>query len=908
MALLTPTYTCTVSVNSGPAQTVANGTTAISVPVSSTNNFVITLTSTSTGGMSIGVYNGTTLTSTYSGYTTQTITIANYIATAKTVTLKVTQAATATYAATSAVQFLTLTSATGPTITPNATNNGTSVQPTQGATVNMAVTSNSTGAFTYALGSGAPSWATIVASGTGAGTVTLGAGVTGGVSIPVIVSQASAGTYSALYQVSAGSFSTLSLPTITPADPQSVTYSSGLVVKVTPKSSQNTSGAFTYSLGSGAPAGTSIVASTGAVTIGGAGTINVYVTQASSTGWAAVTTPVLAGTITVNQAVAIGTQGTQSVIYAPNLTVDCHVTSANTATPVVYSLAPGYPANTSVNASTGVVTVGGIGTITVLVNQTGSANFLSVVNATAYVLTVTPAATSITFQSTSVVYSVGGTYTAVPVSNNTAGAFSFSLGKAPQGTYIDPTSGVIKLISTGLIQVFITQTSGGNYTGFSVPVEALRITVTQGAPVLTGLGDKTFAWNGLKASMAITSNSSGALTYSLGNSPTPPAGTTIDANTGQITPGDVGSLSVYVNQAASTLFSAISSPVLVGNLTIIPGKPVITSAPLQSIAYAPNEQTVVIASSTNTATPLFYYLISGTNGAVDALGNVTITGTGTLTIGVTQAASGNFLAIAQSDAVVAGVVSVVSGTSVTNGPRFVSPTYLGINRLYVLPEDNLSVQPSRLACLTRKYACAKSYAPQARTILSVGSNPFTGDGSTSVTSWPNMWLFKKPEESTDGVITTFTCQYYGVRDASDFNVIYQVIGSEIRALSSSATFFPNSSINTTNPSTSIPFTAKYVSPIITQTFVQKTSSALNLTPPSLPYSKTNLFEVMVQGPSGNSVPLNALTAGLSQYGTLLLWSTNYDLYPSFISVDQANYGVVTETTLKFGAVISTGQF
>ena len=898
MAAVAPTYTIQVDIGGTGYRTIAVGTT-LSVPISNTDNLTVRVSSNSPTAMSGNLFVGTATSAalTINGSAGANLYWTHHAVAANTYNWKISQPASGTtYTATSNSLLFTSVAATAPTLTLNA-NNGSSVTAPAGNTVNMGVISNSAGAITYSLASGAPSGSSINST---TGLVTLGNGIG---TYTVQVTQAKTGSYSELYLVSGGTFTAVQVPNITAAATQSITYSVGATATVIP-SSQNPSGAFTYSLADGAPTGSS-VNSSGVVTIGGAGTITVLVTQAASTGWAAVTTAKTAGVINVNAINPIGTASTQSVVYSSGATVKCAVTSANTATDLIYSLGSGSPVGTTVIASgtgAGTVTVGGVGTITVLVSQSASGGYLAVTNAIASTITVTPAPTLITLKNDSISCNAA-TYTAVPQTNNSTGAFFYSFGGAPPvGTSINPSSGIVTLAGSGVVQIFITQAAGGNYAAITTPTEAIRLTVTAGIPALSGLGDKTFAWNGLNASMAVGSPSKGAFTYTIANTPTPPAGTTINANTGVITPGGTGSLKVYVTQAADGKYSAITTPQLVGTLTITTGFPVITQAPLSTIIYSPGEQVQVVAQSTNTETPLVYSIISGTNGTCDASGNVTITGPGTLTIGVTQAASGYFNAI--TTAINAGVIVVQSATS-TTGKSFISPTYIGANRLYVLPEDNLSVQPSRLACLTRKYACPKPYAAQARSILSVGSNPYTGDGSSSATSWPSMWLFRKPDENTDGVITTFTCQYYGVRDISDFNVIYQVIGSEIKAIQGNATFIAK---DASIPATGLPFNAKYVSPLITQTYVQKTFDAMQITTPALPYTQASLFEVMVIDFNGYPSPLNALTAALSPYGTITLWNQQYPLYPSFISMDQTNYGVVTETTLKFGAVLSTNQF
>ena len=110
-----------------------------------------------------------------------------------------------------------------------------------------------------------------------------------------------------------------------------------------------------------------------------------------------------------------------------------------------------------------------------------------------------------------------------------------------------------------------------------------------------------------------------------------------------------------------------------------------------------------------------------------------------------------------------------------------STVYQGsTTELIKLPEDSLAVQPSRLAVLNRKYACAASYTGSARTTLVPGHVP---DG------YPNLKLFKKPEESSNGSIVTFSCLYYGYMESGDLNNPFLDFLSEKIAAQASYTFY-----------------------------------------------------------------------------------------------------------------------
>jgi hypothetical protein len=119
------------------------------------------------------------------------------------------------------------------------------------------------------------------------------------------------------------------------------------------------------------------ISANGNISIGGPGTINVLATQAASGNYVAVTDPVAAGTINVVGAPTITPTPIQTIIYGQVPTVTVTPTSDSPGA-FTYSLQPGFQGCSTVNANTGVVTIGGRGTITVLVTQAESGNFTAI--------------------------------------------------------------------------------------------------------------------------------------------------------------------------------------------------------------------------------------------------------------------------------------------------------------------------------------------------------------------------------------------------------------------------------------------------------------------------------------------------------------------------------------------------
>ena len=413
-------------------------------------------------------------------------------------------------------------------------------------------------------------------------------------------------------------------PTITPAATQTVTYPATTSVTITPTS--NSAGAFTFSLQAGFPAGTTIVPSTGVVTIGGLGTINVLLTQAANGIYAAITTPVAAGTINVQGSPTITPATTQSVGYPGTSSVTITPTS-NSAGAFTFSLQAGFPAGTSIDSSTGVVTIGGLGTINILVTQAAAGIYTAVTTpvTAGTINVVAPTAPTITPNNRSVVYTTPTSVTITPTSNST-GTFTFSLQAGfPAGTSIVPSTGVVTIGGIGTIVVLVTQTAAGIYNAVTTPVVGGTITVT----------------NTKTATITPTSDSPGAFTYSLDTPSSAIA--SINSSTGVVTVTGFGTINVYVTQAASGNYTAVTNPVLAGSIISVP-TPIITPAATQNATYGQPSKVTVTPTSDSTGA-FSFSLQPGYLGCTTVdpnTGVVTIGGTGTITVLATQAATSNY--------------------------------------------------------------------------------------------------------------------------------------------------------------------------------------------------------------------------------------------------------------------------
>ena len=411
---------------------------------------------------------------------------------------------------------------------------------------------------------------------------------------------------------------------------QSIVYSPGIVTIV--KASSNSSGALTYSLGSG-PTNTT-VSSTGLVTIVGVGTINVLVSQLASGIYSAITSPVAAGTITVTGIVPIIIPAqTQLIDYSPGKTVTVTATSSSNAA-LTYSLKIGSPTGTSINSSSGLVTIGGPGTIIVNVSQAATGNYAATntIAGTIIVNGITPSIIPALTQYIN--YSNNITANVSVTSPSSSGALTYSLRSGPTGTTVSST-GLVTISNAGTINVNVSQVASGNYS--AVTQLAGSIVVLPSLSIIKQASLQTIEYLPTMNVSAISNNSTGAFTYSLESGP---SGTSI-TSTGVLTIGGITDVTsndgiiILATQAASTNYSAITTPVRVANIKVIKANPTITTSQPSQITYSSTYQFTATSTSGGT---ILYYLGSGPTGtSITTSGVVTIGGVGTIQVVVSQA-------------------------------------------------------------------------------------------------------------------------------------------------------------------------------------------------------------------------------------------------------------------------------
>jgi len=371
--------------------------------------------------------------------------------------------------------------------------------------------------------------------------------ITGPGTINTYVTQDASGNYAAItYPVAAGTVNVQGSPTITP-DNRSVAYPTTTSITVTPTSTST--GAFAFSLQAGFPAGTSINSTSGVLTIGGLGTIVVLVTQAASGIYSAITTPTVAYTITVAAPTAPTISPNNRTVTYPT-TTSLPITPTSTSTGAfAFSLQAGFPAGTSIDSTSGVLTIGGLGTIVVLVTQAASGIYSAI---------TTPV--------------VGGTITVtngkiitITPTSDSPGAFTYSLDASSSAiATINSSTGLVTITGGGTINVYVTQDASGNYAAVTTPVLAGSI-ISLPVPGITPAATQNATYlQTAKKTVTPTSDSTGAFTYSL--QPGYLGCTTVDPNTGVVTIGGTGTITVLVTQAATSNYGPVTTPVLAGTI------------------------------------------------------------------------------------------------------------------------------------------------------------------------------------------------------------------------------------------------------------------------------------------------------------------------------------------------------
>jgi sugar lactone lactonase YvrE len=362
----------------------------------------------------------------------------------------------------------------------------------------------------------------------------------------------------------------------------------------------NSTGAFTYTVVSG-PA--TISGST--VTLTGAGTVVLQVSQAADSNYTVATQNVSFNVAALTPAISF---------TVPNHTygdaaVTVSATSDSTGT-FTYSVVSG-PA--SISGST--VTLTGAGTVVLQASEAADSNYtVATQNVTFTVASATP---TISFTVPNHTYGDAG-FTVSATSNSTS-AFTYTVVSGPATT----SGSTVTLTGAGTVVLQASQAANSNYT--AATQNATFMVAASTPAILFLVPDHTYG--DAPFTLSAVSKSTGSFTYTVFSGPATIAGSTVTLN-------GAGTVVLQASQAADANYVAATQNI---TFTVAAIAPTITfNVPNHTYGDAP----FTVNATSNSSGAFTYTVVSGP--ATITGSTVTLTGAGTVVLQASEVASGNY--------------------------------------------------------------------------------------------------------------------------------------------------------------------------------------------------------------------------------------------------------------------------
>jgi len=482
------------------------------------------------------------------------------------------------------------------------------------AAFTVSATSASSGVVTYTVTSGPATIAGNSVTITGVGTVVLGA------------SQAATTNYTA---ASASTSFTVNpeTPTLTFAAIPTHTFGDA---PFTVSATSASSGAVTYSVTSG-PA--TIAGNT--VTLTGGGTVVLGASQAANGNYGTATGSI---SFTVSPATA-----TLTFTAIPDHTFGdapftVSATSASSGA-VTYSVTSG-PATVAGNT----VTLTGVGPVVLGASQAATANYTTATASTSFTVNIgTPTLVFAAIPN----HAFSDPPFAVSATSASTGAVTYSVTSGPATI----AGNTVTLTGVGTVVLGASQAATANYTSATA---STSFSVGLAVPTLTFAAIPTHTFGDAPFAVSATSASSGAVTYSVTSGPATIAGNTITLT-------GAGTVVLGASQAATANYTSATAST---SFTVNPATPTLTftAIPTHTFGDAP-----FAVSATSASSGAVTYSV--TSGPATILGNtVTLTGSGTVVLGASQAATANYTAATASTSfAVNPALSITTSTTLPSG-------------------------------------------------------------------------------------------------------------------------------------------------------------------------------------------------------------------------------------------------
>ncbi len=509
----------------------------------------------------------------------------------------------------------------------------------------------------------------------------------------ITAAQAATGNFAAATSVSQSFTVTGLTDTITvtsPSSPDAVLFNSGTV----PITAHSTSGQpLTYT--STTPSICS-VSSTGVVTTLATGTCTISLTQAAAGNYAAAT----AQNVTLNVGAATNT------ISFPALTNTAYgATPPVPAATATSGVTPTYTSSTPsvcTVSSGGAITDVAVGTCTITAAQAATGNFAAATSVSQS-FNFTPAADTITIPGT--VPSTAAINATVPIgATTTSGVTPTYTSTTPTICSVSSTGVVTTLTTAGVCSISVTQPAAGNYA--AATPQTVTITVGGQAQTIQNFGSAiTATYGGAAPALAATATSGLAPAYTATGS------ACSVSSSGTVTLLAAGTCQITASQAGNGTYAA-ATPVT-ETLTVNPAANAIT-IPGSIPASAPMGGTVSIGATTTSGVTPTYTSTTPTICSVSSTGVVTTLATGTCSISVTQAASGNYaaatpqtvtIAVAGQAQTIQNFGSAITATFGGAAPTLAATTTSGLAPTYTATGSGCSVTSSGTVTLLAAGTC-----------------------------------------------------------------------------------------------------------------------------------------------------------------------------------------------------------
>ena len=429
-----------------------------------------------------------------------------------------------------------------------------------------------------------------------------------------------------------------------------ITKTFGNAAFILDASSNNNETPIVYSVTSSTPANIVTVDVSGNVTILGAGTATISLSQQQTTNY-------LAGSATTTLTIlkaptTITVDPSFNRTYAPDLSFNLDASTNNTQTPINYSVTASDPAGIIQQPipSTGIITILGAGTATIELTQDASSNYLD--GSANTIINVAKASNTINVQAAITKTFGDASFNLGASSNNTQTSILYSVDPSGANVVSVDASGNVTIINAGTAIITSSQPASANY--LAADSKTTTITVNKATPVITvdSSFNRTYAPD-LSFNLNASSTSPAPITYDVSFSD--PSGIIHQPipSSGVVTILGAGTAIIRVSQAESANYLAGSTTTTV-NIAKAPNTIIVDASFTRTYGDASFN---LGATSTNKQTSILYNVTASNpldplTVSVDASGNVTIQNGGTATITLTQPESANYLAAASKQTLI----------------------------------------------------------------------------------------------------------------------------------------------------------------------------------------------------------------------------------------------------------------